>query len=128
MLFELSLRSRISESRASKRIPGIYAIECLENGWRYIGVSNDMPARGYDHYCLLKRGKHPVAKLQEDYRKYGARKFRYVALEVTKNKDKEKYWFIQFDQGKLYNWDFPAFNEYEYIELCNAATPGGEGE
>lgn len=60
---------------------GIYCIENLENGKRYIGSSVNVGRRMSKHRGELRRGKHHSRYLQNTYNKNGIEIFRFFLLE-----------------------------------------------
>lgn len=73
LLFENKLKS--------KKGRGIYCIECLKNGKRYIGSSINLMGRYYLHKNELVHNKHKVTELQKDFNLYGANEFEFNVLE-----------------------------------------------
>lgn len=61
---------------------GIYCIECLKNGKRYIGSSTNLYKRYYSHLYLLRAGKHKSNLLQEDYNLYGEEQFTFTPIKL----------------------------------------------
>ena len=49
----------------------VYMIQHNKTGKMYIGRSKDVNKRIYAHLSNLKRGKHSVEDMQEDFDKYG---------------------------------------------------------
>ena len=81
---------------------GIYCIENLINGKKYIGQSIDIEERIKHHKTLLNSEVtvHTNAHLQNAWNKYGSENFKfYVLEECDKNEldDKEKYWSEFYD-------------------------------
>lgn len=52
-------------------ICGIYEIKNIKNEMSYIGASEDVYKRMYDHKTSLKANHHPNIRLQGDWNKYG---------------------------------------------------------
>ncbi len=63
------------------RIPGVYGIQCAENGKSYIGSSKSVRKRMYYHYDLLRKNKHWNRHLQKDWNLYGEAAFTRNILE-----------------------------------------------
>jgi len=62
---------------------GIYKITNLINGKFYIGSSNNIEKRWYDHKRNLKNLCHPNQKLQNSWNFYGEDKFSFEIIEET---------------------------------------------
>lgn len=56
---------------------GIYKIENLINGKIYIGSTNNLKKREYEHFRLLNNNKHHSSFLQRSYNKYGKDSFNF---------------------------------------------------
>ena len=63
-----------------KKVSGVYAIENLTNGKRYIGSAIDVYDRWKLHRQRLKNNTHHAAYLQRAYNKYGVDNFEYLVL------------------------------------------------
>jgi group I intron endonuclease len=79
---------------------GIYCIENIKNGKKYIGSSIDCERRWYIHKWHLNKGKHPNMHLQNAWITYGQNFFNFSILE-------------EVDKSNLLN------KEKEYIDLFN---------
>ena len=62
---------------------GIYCIENLQNGKKYIGSAENIEKRFKRHQHDLKNGKHHNIHLQRSYDKYGEECFSYYVVEDT---------------------------------------------
>ena len=72
----------------------VYAIRHNITNKVYIGSSNNVDKRLYDHMSALKSGRHPVGDMQKDYNKYGDN-YTFTILDVIKNKS---------EKNKEYEW------------------------
>lgn len=94
-----------------KKISGIYKITNLINGKCYIGKSNNIKLRWYDHKRKINDYDYP---LYNAFRKYGIENFKFEIIEeVEENLLNEK--------EKFYIQEFNSFNEGYNCTL------GGEG-
>jgi group I intron endonuclease len=66
---------------------GIYCIENIVNGKKYIGSSINVYKRRNRHFSELKRLIHKNIKLQRSYNKHGKENFRFYILELIENKE-----------------------------------------
>ncbi|MCD8377881.1 MAG: GIY-YIG nuclease family protein [Candidatus Gastranaerophilales bacterium] len=74
---------------------GIYSIECLINGKKYIGQSIDMKKRVIQHRCDLRRHDHMNEDLQSDWDEYGEGNFSFDVLEkceISELDNKERFY------------------------------------
>jgi len=75
---------------------GIYAIEHIASGRRYIGSAVELHKRFREHRTTLRRGKHYNAYLQRAWKKYGESAFRFTVIErvpdLKKLISREQYW------------------------------------
>lgn len=75
---------------------GVYEILNLENGRSYVGSTNDMRRRWFNHINYLRRGVHGNPHLQAAYNKYGEGAFSFCVLEQVKDEaildEREQYW------------------------------------
>lgn len=97
---------------------GIYCIENVSNGKKYVGFSVDIHRRFVTHKKLLKNGKHTNKHLQCAYNKYGEDSFLYTIIQYLPENndilcDFEVYWIVYFN----------SFIEEDGYNL----TMGGEG-
>lgn len=93
----------------------LYCLEFLNTGKKYIGYTNDLNRRLYDHTIQMELRQHPNKKMNEDYIK---EQFEIKILEVHINKDLK---YIQNREKEL----IEQFNTYKngYNQ-----TKGGEGQ
>ena len=78
-----------------KNKSGIYIITNIINGNRYIGSSNDLYERLYNHLRDLKNNNHHNTFLQNSWNKYGDENFEYGILEYCeedKRLESEKFY------------------------------------
>lgn len=71
------------ECKSREVITGIYCIENLVNGKKYIGQSKDISQRWRSHLCDLRKNKHSNEKLQNAWNKYGEDNFCFKVLELA---------------------------------------------
>ena len=95
---------------------GIYQIVNIISDKRYIGKSNNIERRFWQHRNELNKGTHGNKHLQRAWTKYGENQFIFTVLEEcleSELNEKEMYWITKFGgckSSKLYN-----------------NTPGGDG-
>jgi group I intron endonuclease len=75
---------------------GIYGILNTWTGRIYIGKSKNLRTRYNMHLHLLRNNRHFNKDLQEDFRMFGEKTFRYIIVEKCSNTNqREKYWILQ---------------------------------
>jgi len=78
------------------QISGVYCIEFIPTGRKYIGSSHKVLTRLRSHKSLLARGNHPNPILQAYYNKYGASSFSVSVIEevcdINQLLTREQYW------------------------------------
>lgn len=62
---------------------GSYKITCLANKRAYYGMSINLNSREINHFSRLRRGSHHCVELQNDFTKYGEKKFKFEVIEKT---------------------------------------------
>lgn len=75
---------------------GIYLIQNVITGERYVGSSRDVYHRRNQHFSELQKGVHRNNRIQSSYNQYGKENFIFNVLEDVENKDdlvlREQYW------------------------------------
>ena len=98
---------------AKEKICGIYCIENLINGKKYIGQSRDIYTRWRSHKSQLNLNKHSNEKLQNAWHKYGEENFLFYILVKTSENELdffEKYYIALYDSYiHGYNKDIGGF-------------------
>lgn len=67
---------------AKEKLSGIYCIENKVNSKKYIGQSNNIYARWYNHKYCLNNNRHENDHLQKAWNKYGENSFDFTILEL----------------------------------------------
>jgi group I intron endonuclease len=101
-----------------KKVSGVYCIENIENGKRYIGKGNNIRRRLAEHKKDLRKNNHKNDHLQKSWNKYGETHFIFYILEYCSCEETsqwEKYWIKELKTFG-YRGDF-GYN----------LTEGGEG-
>ena len=100
-----------------EKISGIYCIENLVNGKKYIGLSLNIDKRKYMHLYMLKRNKHINEHLQSSWNKYGEVNFTFYIIEENYSKD------------ELIKMEIYFINKYKASDKRYGynKTSGGEG-
>lgn len=101
---------------------GIYKIENLNNGKIYIGQSNDIARRFYEHMTKGTSSRIPV---DEVIQKEGASSFSYEIVEECSVEDlneREKFW-IKFFKANVYGYNK---NEGGLTDLIGSHNPNSK--
>lgn len=91
----------------------IYSITNTKNNKRYIGYTNNVKRRLYDHFTQLNLNQHPNKKLQEDY---DPKTFKAEVLEV----------FINLSTKEIVEIEKQYIEKYESYTNGYNQTKGGE--
>lgn len=100
--------------------PGIYVVECLENGYVYVGETENLKSRFQSTYSSLKRDKHGSPKLQKDWKLYGSAKFVFKVvymdfrLESKKLRKQIENILVYQNEDKVYN-EVTRYNKLDFI-------------
>lgn len=87
------------ERNMAEKVSGIYCIENLVNGKKYIGLTNDLSRRKREHFNLLRKGEHENRHLQNAWNMYGEEHFDFYVLElcsIDSMDEREKYYIAKF--------------------------------
>ena len=83
---------------------GIYMIENVINGKKYIGSAVNINKRWYQHRYTLNRKIHDNSYLQNAWNKYGEENFEFIILEETEYSnliDREQFYIDSYDVIKF---------------------------
>ena len=78
----------------------IYSIVNVKNGKRYIGYTNDLDRRLYDHFKQLDLGIHPNPKMQDEFNKEDFKieiLESFIQVSVQEVAQRERYWIEKYD-------------------------------
>jgi len=100
---------------------GIYTITCLANNKTYVGKTKDIKGRWLPHICSLRKNKHWIHDLQEDFNSYGEINIIYELL-IECNKEflysEEHYWCnLLRAHNPLYGYNRRPTNPYGKCKL-----------
>src|SRR4051812_34604196 len=83
-------------------LPGVYVIENLLNGKRYVGSSLNMAERFETHRKQLQAGIHANKHLQAAWRKHGESAFTFSTIEEASTADilkREQFWIDSLESS-----------------------------
>lgn len=103
---------------AREKIRGIYCIENLVNGKKYIGQSKDVFKRISNHKNLLRKNKHHNNYLQRAWDKYGEENFTFYLLQSCNESDIDK----------LERYYISLYNTTSETNGYNLESGGNEGK
>lgn len=78
---------------------GIYVIENLVNGRKYVGASKNIKSRWRQHKLDLKKNEHANALIQEDFLIYGMDVFNFFIIEICEESsliEKEEFYIKEY--------------------------------
>lgn len=123
---------------------GVYRVYCLANRRMYIGSSGNLESRLNEHQRDLRLGRHPSAKLQADYNRWGKFRFRFEILELVRDNqsrlDREQHWIdsTQYTKSGKFGFGYnlsPSSRDSSGVkwsgksrELASAAHSNPSGE
>lgn len=87
------------------RVPASYALVHVQTGRVYVGSTGRIYARLYEHQNLLKKGRHPLRELQNDYNASPEMKYYHWLAESPEAAQRGEQELVDrlWDSGKLYN-------------------------
>lgn len=91
----------------ANKICGVYKIVNMINGKFYIGSSNDIKKRWVQHQNALNECTHGNAHLQNAWKKYGSKNFKFEIIEECDSA-------IQFEREQFYLNELNPFGENGY--------------
>lgn len=117
---------------SKEKICGIYCIENLTNGKRYIGQSINIYERWENHKYALNGNRHGNEHLQRAWNKYGSMSFSFSILEKCEQDKldlRESYWVHYYDSFKNgYNMtDGGEANPMSYLNIRKKVSEGIKG-
>jgi group I intron endonuclease len=96
-----------------EHISGIYKIINKTNGKYYVGSSDNIKRRWYNHKNKLRKNKHYNYHLQQSWNKYGEPYFDFIFVEITDEENlvimEQKYLdIVKNERDKCYNISLDA--------------------
>ena len=91
--------------------PAVYAIT-HESERRYVGVTSHLSHRRGEHLAALRRGRHHVLRLQEDWDRDGPNAFTLLVLDDEATFQRELHWIRRVPRVIRYNTT-PASDDIE---------------
>lgn len=91
----------------SDKTCGVYKIVNIVNGKIYVGSSNDIKKRWYQHQKSLKDGIHGNPYLQNAWNKYGSQSFKFEIVEECEPA-------MQFEREQFYLNELNPFGDNGY--------------
>ena len=79
---------------------GIYCIENMINGRKYIGLSRNIEQRWNEHRSKLRRGKHANIYLQRAWDNFGENVFKFYIVEICDSNilsEREQYYITKYN-------------------------------
>lgn len=97
------------EEISLKKLPGVYMIRCIKNGFQYYGQTVNVSSRIAGHKYRLRHQIHWILALQDDWNTFGEEAFQFVPLFMgnewtnIKNRELEEAQFIAKNIENCYN-------------------------
>jgi hypothetical protein len=101
--------------KKEEKYSGIYCIENLIDGKKYIGQASVLINRKYYHFSELRRNNHGNIHLQRAYNKYGAANFIFKILLICE-KDKKILTYYEQSLNDFYKKQDLSYNIRECVD------------
>lgn len=100
-----------TKKRIFNKIPGIYIVENIATGRKYVGHSINVGMRWYTHLDSLAYGKHVSKLMQDDYDEYGAESFSFRIIETVEKCGDLKERLVKLEQEYMDSdeWEYNTF-------------------